>query len=88
MKRLVSGLPNYLKTVILEMIPGIVILAIMMIGGIWQRRNEKREWNGGICAANGKPWRLFDFASDGSRGYEAGGIYVWISHRVDSSANA
>jgi len=70
------------------MIPGIVILTVMLIGGIWQRRNEKREWNGGICAASGKPWKLFDHDSQGGRGYTDGANYCWISYRVDSPANA
>ena len=70
-----------------EMIPGIVILTVMLIGGIWQRRNEKREWNGGICAASGKPWKLFDHDSQGGRGYTDGANHCWISYRVDSPAN-
>ncbi len=70
------------------MIPGIVILGVMLIGGIWQRRNEKLEWNGGICAASGKPWKLFDYDSQGGRGYTDGANYCWISYRVDSPANS
>jgi hypothetical protein len=70
-----------------EMTPGIVIIIVMLIGGIWQRRNEKREWNGGICAASGKPWKLFDRDSQGGRGYTDGANYCWISFRVDSRAN-
>lgn len=69
------------------MIPGIVILTVMAIGGIWQRRNEKLQWNGGVCAASGKPWKLFDYDSQGGRGYTDGENYCWISYRVDSPAN-
>lgn len=77
--------PNYLKTMIPEMIPGIVILALMTIGGIYQRRNEKREWNGGICAISGKPWEKFDYDSQGGRGYtDNQGNYLWVSYKVDS----
>lgn len=71
-----------------EMIPGIVIFAVMMIGGIWQRCHEKREWNGGICAASGKPWKLFDYDSHGGRGYTDGTNYCWISYSVDIPENA
>jgi hypothetical protein len=71
-----------------EMIPGIVILTVMLIGGIWQRRNEKREWNNGICAESGKPWRKFDCDSQGGRGYTDGVNYCWISYAVDIPENA
>lgn len=70
------------------MILGIVILAVMTIGAIWQRRLEKLNWNGGICATSGKPWKLFDHDSWGGRGYTDGVNYCWISYRVDSPANA
>ena len=71
-----------------EMIPGIVILAVMIVGGIRQRRLEKRIWNSGICALSEKPWVCFDADSQGGRGYKDGVMnYCWISYRVDSSAN-
>lgn len=71
-----------------EMIPGIVILAAMIGGGVWQRAREKREWNNGICAASGKPWQHFDCDSQGGRGYKDGcGNWLWVSYRVDSIAN-
>ena len=86
--RLLAKLNNT-KTMIPEMIIGIVILALMTIGGIYQRRNEKREWNGGICAISGKPWEKFDHDSQGGRGYKDNqGNYVWVSYKVDSPANA
>lgn len=81
--------PNNLKNMIPEMIPGIVILAMMLVGGIWNDRIEKRKWNGGICAASEKPWKWFDYDSQGGRGYTDGaGSYLWISSKADSSANA
>jgi hypothetical protein len=69
------------------MIPGIVILSVMLLGGIWQRRNEKREWNNGICAESGKPWRKFDSDSQDGRGYTDGVNYCWISYVVDIPEN-
>jgi hypothetical protein len=71
-----------------EMILGIVILTVMLLGGIWQRRNEKRAWNNGICAASGEPWRKFDCDSQGGHGYTDGVYYCWISYGVDAQIPA
>ena len=53
------------------------------IGILWVRAEEKRRWNKGICRETGKPWRQFDTASDGSRGYESEGNYMWMSYGFD-----
>lgn len=70
-----------------EMILGIVILAVMLIVGVWQRRNEKRAWNNGICAKSGKLWRKFDCDSQGGRGYTDGVNCCWIIYAVDVPEN-
>lgn len=56
----------------------------MIFGGIYQRLTEKREWNNGISKNSGKPWKFFDYDSQGGRGYEDGkGNCIWISYKVD-----
>jgi hypothetical protein len=47
------------------------------------RRWEIKNWNGGISAKTGIPWRLFDHSSQGCRGYTDGENYIWISYKVD-----
>lgn len=67
---------------------GLALLLVAIVGGAWCRRIERREWNAGTCAATGLPWKLFDRASDGSRGYTDGaGNYLWVGYRVDSRQN-
>ena len=67
---------------ILDSIGPVIILAIVC-GMIWQRSNEIRWWNGGICKDTGEPWEYFDTTSQGCRGYKSGAVYTWISYNVD-----
>ena len=58
----------------------IVVVVVMVIGGICSYRYEKRKWNGGICAATGKPWIQFDTDSQMGRMYKDGeGNYTDVS---------
>lgn len=67
----------------------LILPAMMISGGIWQRNNEKRDWNDGICKDTGMPWKSFDVDSQGGRGYKSinynGGktYWIWISYGVD-----
>lgn len=48
--------------------------------------SERKEWNNGICAVSGKPWKRFDTDSQGGRGYTDGaGHYCWISYDIDKN---
>ena len=45
---------------------------------------ERRDWNGGFCAACNKPWKMFDMDSQGGRGYSCESNHsCWISWPVD-----
>jgi len=69
----------------LELAPGLIILAFMIGGGLWQRSREKQEWNNGVCSASGEPWLLFDHDSHGGRGYkDDAGNWLWVSYNVDN----
>lgn len=63
---------------------GMAVLVIAAIGKWRQRRVEKFEWNNGICARSGRPWRPFDADSHGGRSYTDGASYCFISHKVDT----
>ena len=61
-----------------------ISIVVMIIGVIWKRRDEKREWNNGICSESGKPWRLFYSDSQGGRGYtDDEGNSCWITYNID-----
>jgi hypothetical protein len=48
----------------------IIILSIMIIGGVWAKNQEDKEWNNGSCSKCNKGfYKSFDMASDGSVGY-------------------
>lgn len=64
----------------MEMI-GPFVLTLMIIGGIFAYRSEKKSWNDGICALTGEKWIRFDTDSQGGRGYKSGNVYTWISWR-------
>ena len=61
------------------LIVALVVAIVMTTGFLW----ERRDWNSGICRANGLPWTRFDTDSQGGRGYVAGDEYTWISWPVD-----
>ena len=68
----------------MEYIPGIIILLLFFILGIWGWLSEKRDWNRGISPFTNEPWELFDRDSQGGRGYKDNeGNYIWISWPVD-----
>jgi len=60
---------------------GIVIFVGLMA---WARAGEKKEWNNGTNALNGREWVSFDVDSQGGRGYDDGvGNTIWITYGVD-----
>lgn len=67
-----------------EIIAGIIFLIVILIGVSIGRCYEKKQWNNGVCSFSNKPWKLFDYDSQGGRGYTDGeGNYCWISYKVD-----
>lgn len=54
------------------MIGFIVFFIFFLVWGVTAWRSDRKEWNGGICAANGKDWVLVDRDSQGGRMYRAG----------------
>ena len=46
----------------------IAVFSILIGGGIWAYRNEKRYWNNGHCEC-GEPWECFGIDSQNARGY-------------------
>jgi hypothetical protein len=61
----------------------LIIPTIFVSGMIWQRNNEKRWWNNGVCEC-GSEWNGFDMDSQGGRGYKCDRQhYVWISYNID-----
>lgn len=57
----------------------VVIAIVFPIIGI---RLEKKAFNGGVCPLCGRNLRLFDFDSQGGRGYkcEYCGYHTWVSY--------
>jgi len=55
---------------------GLSIIAIMIGGSLWARSQEAKEWNGGVCAACGQPWKCFNVDSQGGRGYSCSNDHV------------
>lgn len=63
---------------------GMAIVAGMLCGAAWAWLSERKEWNGGVCSASGRPWRLADMDSHGGRLYvDDVGHHTWISWPVD-----
>jgi hypothetical protein len=69
-------------------VAGVVAIVVLLL--LLDYRREKREWNGGICAATGRPWHKFDTDSHGGRGYvddptwqSSDGRVIWLSWPVD-----
>jgi len=51
---------------------------------VWARAGEKKLWNNGTNALNGREWVCFDVDSQGGRGYKDGaGSTIWITYGVD-----
>jgi hypothetical protein len=67
---------------ILGIIVGGGVTLFFLVGIIWQYRNERRDWNGGVCPDCGTPWRSFTMDSQGGRGYncETHCNSIWISY--------
>lgn len=59
-----------------------VVLGVVALVWWYARHLEARAWNGGRCAASGRPWRCFDRDAQGGRCYADGaGHYCFISYR-------
>lgn len=63
----------------------LIFLAIVVGGVVWARNEEKKAWNGGVCAKCGGKWQSFDTDSQGGRGYNCASNKhtIWISYNVD-----
>lgn len=63
--------------------PGLIILALALVAGLFACRAERRAWNGGKCADCARPWMWFDNDSQGGRGYRCDGCApvrrIWVS---------
>jgi hypothetical protein len=69
---------------IFGVIVGVVMLAVLAIGGERQRNRERVMWNNGVCEESGQPWVCFDLDSHGGRMYrDEDGNYCDISYAVD-----
>lgn len=69
-----------IEDVIMCTIMGSVVLFIG-IGIVWARKQEKKNWNNGVCPYCGKPWKVFDADSTGARGYKCENMHhCWISY--------
>ena len=72
----------------MEFVPGtvlgILILAVI-VGIIWARIKEKKDYNRGYCPRCGEYMRLFDYDSHGSRGYTCDRCHYhcWVSYNID-----
>jgi len=66
---------------------GLVLLALLAFGMNIARNNEKKEYNDGICPKCGGKFELFDYDSQGGRGYRCSkcGRIIWVSYNVDKS---
>jgi len=70
---------------IVESIP-VIFVIVVVAGSIWQRSNEKKDWNNGKCPNCSTKWNLFDYDSQGGRGYNCPSCnnYMWASYKVDN----
>lgn len=69
---------------ILSIIIAIIVIAFLIVGGIYARYSEKKSWNNGICPYCGKPWIRFDTDSQGGRMYRCENWHGCdISYNVD-----
>ena len=60
------------------------VLLFITVGPILVRRQEKRNWNKGICPVCGKPWMRYDTDSHGSRMYRCENWHSCdVSYRID-----
>lgn len=66
----------------------LVVLIAIAIGIVLTIKDERKQWNKGICKECKTNWKQFDTASDGSRGYVCScGSYhfCWISYNIDKT---
>ena len=55
-----------------------------IVGCIYVRHIEKKNWNNGNCPICNEPWRCFDVDSQGGRMYKCSNHhYCDITYRVD-----
>lgn len=69
-----------LEDIIIGIIAGSVVLFVVW-GIVSTRKNEKKDWNNGVCPHCGKPWKALDADSTGARGYKCENMHrCWISY--------
>jgi len=63
----------------------IIFVLLLTYGGYWQRNNEIRWWNKGVCPTCKVNWQVFDYDSQGGRGYvcKICEDHIWVSYKVD-----
>lgn len=72
-----------IEDIIICTIMGSVVLFIG-IGIVWARKQEKKNWNNGVCPYCGKPWMHYDTDSQGGRMYRCENWHSCdVSYRVD-----
>lgn len=73
-----------LKDILMWSFTSSVLLFITVGPILVGRRQEKRNWNKGICPVCGKPWMLYDTYSHGGRMYRCENWHRCdVSYRVD-----
>lgn len=66
----------------------LAVVAALVIFLLWGRHEEIKAWNGGRCCTCDSPFVLFDYDSQGGRGYKCSreGFShgsVWISYNIE-----
>lgn len=56
--------------------------AILLVLNAIGKYSDRKQWNGGICPYNGKPWELFCDEFTDRVGYESGPYTVWLSRKT------
>ena len=49
----------------------VILVIAAIVSGFVQIRNEKKQWNDGVCKKTGNPWEFFDMDSQGHSGYKS-----------------
>lgn len=64
------------------------LLFFAMVGSLYVRHSEKKDWNNGVCSHCGKPWIQYTTDSHGGRMYRCENYHHCdISYNVDKHKN-
>lgn len=68
----------------LDIIAGLILIALIVIGAVYGYISEKLEWNNGKCKRCGQAWECYDMDSQGGRLYkDSSGHLCSITWNVD-----